>query len=123
MANPASQRRAPGPGMKILITASALATTVAGWANLTMGQAAGAGSPNPTPTTDPLADLPALPTVVPAPDLSKLTVSSSSAAPSMSPSAPVAIRKVGAPSVRSVSRPSSGGSSPAPVTTTRSSHP
>jgi hypothetical protein len=121
MPNPASpKRRAPGAGMKILITASALATTVAGWASLTMSQAAGAASPNPTPTGDPVADLPALPTVVPAPDLSKLTVSSSSAAPSMSPSAPAVIRKVGAPSVRSVSRPSSA---PGPVTTTRSSHP
>ena len=122
MPNPASpHRRAPGAGMKILITASALATTVAGWASLTMSQAAGAASPNPTPTGDPFADLPALPTVVPAPDLSKLTVSSSSVAPSMSPSAPVVIRKVGAPSSgRSASRSSSA---PGPVTTTRSSHP
>ncbi len=118
MPNPASpQRRSPGAGMKILITASALATTVAGWASLTLSQAAGAASPNPTPTGDPVADLPALPTIIPAPDLGKVSASS---APSLSPSAPVVLRKVGAPSLRSVSRPSSA---PGPVTTTRSSHP
>lgn len=121
MPNPGSpQRRIPGAGMKILITASALAATVSGWASLTLGQAAGAAAPQPTPTDDPFANLPPMPTIVPAPNFASLRNPSVASAPSLSPAAPLVLRKVGAPS-------SGGGSShssaPAPVTTTRSSHP
>ena len=122
MPNPGSpKRRIPGAGMKILITASALAATVSGWASLTLGQAAGAAAPQPTPTDDPLASLPPMPTLVPAPNFANLRAPAAASAPSLSPAAPLVLRKVGAPS--SGGGGSSHSSAPAPVTTTRSSHP
>ena len=103
------QRPATGaPGVKMLITAGALAMTMYGWVQLTSTDRALASSASPAiasgPSTVLALDLPPIPTLAPPPAQAGPVIANSQPGASLAPSAPL---------LRSVS---------APVTITRSSH-